>query len=39
LCGKRKVHPRFGWGDLREKDHFEGINLDDGILLKRIFKK
>lgn len=34
-----EVHPRFWWGDSREKDDLEGVNLDDEIVLKWIFKK
>jgi hypothetical protein len=33
------VHTGFWWGDLRERDHFEDIDLDGRIILKWIFKK
>ena len=29
----------FGWGDLRERDHFEDLGLYGVIILKLIFKK
>jgi hypothetical protein len=28
LWGRGEVHPRFWWGDLKEKDHLESINLN-----------
>ena len=39
MWGRGEVHPRFWWGDLREKGHLEGVNLDDEIVLKWSFKK
>jgi hypothetical protein len=32
------VYIRFGWGNLRERDHLEDPGID-GILLKWVFKK
>jgi hypothetical protein len=29
----------FGGGDLRERDHLEGLGIDGGIILKGVFKK
>jgi hypothetical protein len=33
------VHTGFWWGNLRERDHFENLDVDERILLKWIFKK
>jgi hypothetical protein len=33
------MHTGFGWGNLREGDHFEGLGLDRRIILKSMFKK
>jgi hypothetical protein len=30
---------QFLWGDLRERDHFEELGVDDRIILKWILKK
>jgi hypothetical protein len=37
--GKREVHTRFWWGDLREGDHLGDPGIDGKIILKWIFKK
>jgi len=37
--GREEVHTRFWWGNLRERDHFEDLGIDGGIILKCIFKK
>ena len=29
----------FWWGNLRERDNFEDQGIDEGIILRRIFKK
>jgi hypothetical protein len=33
------VHTGFWWGDLKERDHLEDIDVDESIILKCIFKK
>jgi hypothetical protein len=33
------VHTWFWWGNLRERDHMEGLGKDGRITLKWIFKK
>ena len=37
--GARDVHAGLWWGDLRERDHLEGLGLGGRIILKWIFKK
>jgi hypothetical protein len=37
--GKREVHTRFWWGELREGDHLGGPGVDGRIILKWIFKE
>jgi len=39
LWGRGEVHPRFWWGDFREKDLLEGVNLDDERVLNWIYGK
>jgi hypothetical protein len=34
----REVHTGFWWGNLRETGHLEDLNIDEGIILKWIFK-
>jgi hypothetical protein len=34
-----EVHARFWWGNLRERDHLEGLDVDGRIILKWIFRK
>jgi hypothetical protein len=36
--GKRQVHSRFWWGDLRESDHLQDLGVN-GRILKWILKK
>jgi hypothetical protein len=38
VWGTRKVHIRFWWGDLMERDHMEDLGVDGRIILKRIKK-
>jgi len=38
-CARGEVHMGFWWGNLREKDHLEGLGVDGRIVLKGIFKK
>ena len=35
----REVHTEFLWENLRERDHFEDLDVDGKIILKWIFKK
>jgi hypothetical protein len=37
--GKREVHTRFWWGDLREGYHLGDPGIDGRIILKWIFNK
>jgi hypothetical protein len=34
-----EVYTGFGWGNLRERDHFEDPGTDGRIILRWIFKK
>ena len=36
---KRRVHTGFWWGNLRERDHLEDLDVDGRIMLIWIFKK
>jgi len=35
----REVHRGFLWGNFGERDHFEGLGVDERMLLKWIFMK
>jgi hypothetical protein len=37
--GGRRVAAECWWGDLRERDEFEGLCIDGKTILKWIFKK
>ena len=37
--GRRGVHTRFWWENLRKRDHNEDMCADGRIILKYIFKK
>ena len=37
--GEGEVYTEFWWGNLRERDHFEDLGVDGGIILKWMFKK
>jgi len=33
------MHAGFWWGDIREREHFEDLSIDGGIVLNWIFIK
>ena len=33
------MHTSFGWGDLEERDHLQGLGIGGRIILTLIFKK
>jgi hypothetical protein len=37
--GRGEVHTVFWWGNLRNRDDFEGPGIDGRIILKWIFRK
>jgi hypothetical protein len=37
-CGG-EVHTGFGWGNLRERDHFEDPSVDGSIILRGILQE
>jgi hypothetical protein len=39
IWGTGEVDTGFWWGDPREGDHMENLNVDGKIILKRIFRK
>jgi hypothetical protein len=39
VWGTGEVHTGFWWGDLRERDHLEDLDVDGRIISKWIFKK
>jgi hypothetical protein len=34
VWGRGKLHTRFWWGNLREIDHFEELEVDGRIIIK-----
>jgi hypothetical protein len=32
------VHAEFCWGNLKERDHLEDVDVDGNIILRRTFK-
>jgi hypothetical protein len=39
VWGRGDVHTVLWWGNLRERDHLEDLDIDGRITLKWIFKK
>jgi len=39
VWGRREVHTGFKWGDMRARDHLEGLGVDRRIILNWIFNK
>ena len=37
--GRGEVYPGFWWGNMRERDHLEGVGVDGRIILRWIFRK
>jgi len=35
VCGRGEVHTGFWWGDPREEDHLEDVDVDGRIILKK----
>jgi hypothetical protein len=38
VCGNGEVSGGFRWGDLRDRNHLEDLNVEDRVILKRILK-
>jgi hypothetical protein len=36
--GKQMVRTGFWWGNLRERDHFEDLGVDETVILKWILR-
>jgi hypothetical protein len=39
VWGRGEVYTGFQWGNLRERDHFEGTGVDGKIILRWVFRK
>jgi hypothetical protein len=39
IWGRGEVYTGFCWGDPREREHLEDLDVDERIILKWIFKK
>jgi hypothetical protein len=39
MWGRGEMHTGSWWGDQREGDHLEDPGIDDGMIIKLIFKK
>jgi hypothetical protein len=39
VCGIEKVHIEFWWENLRDRDRLEDLDVDERIILRRVFKK
>jgi hypothetical protein len=37
--GTGEVYTEFWWGDLRERDHLEGLDVDGSVILKWVFRE
>jgi len=37
--GRGEVHTGFWWGNLKERDHLEDLDVNGKMLLRRIFRK
>jgi hypothetical protein len=37
--GRGKMHARFWWGNLKERDHLENLGVDGIVILKWVLKK
>jgi hypothetical protein len=38
VCGNGEVIGGFRWGNLRERNHLEDLDVEDGVILHRILK-
>lgn len=38
VCGNGEVSGGFSWGNLRERNHFEDLDIEDRVILKRILQ-
>ena len=39
IRGRGMVHAGFWWGNLRERDHLEDLDVDGRIILKRTYNR
>jgi hypothetical protein len=37
--GREEVHTGFWWGNMKERDHFEDLDVDGRIIQVWVFKK
>jgi len=38
VCGNGEVSGGFSWGNLRERNHLEDLDVEDRVILKRILQ-